>query len=172
MKKNRIVLLIVFISISLLGIILLQGYWIKNAIDTYEKHESGSVFKVTNADTADANDNSTANWSNITGSQFLGSVSDIEFGKDENHLFVTFHNYGVENIFYSEDGGQSWTEKEGNLPDIPVRCILQNPLSLNEVIIGTELGVWYTKNFESDNPDWSRANSGMSDVRITDLDER
>ena len=134
--------------------------------------ESGSVFKVTNADTADANDNSTANWSNITGSQFLGSVSDIEFGKDENHLFVTFHNYGVENIFYSEDGGQSWTEKEGNLPDIPVRCILQNPLSLNEVIIGTELGVWYTKNFESDNPDWSRANSGMSDVRITDLDMR
>ena len=40
MKKNRIVLLIVFISISLLGIILLQGYWIKNAIDTYEKQFS------------------------------------------------------------------------------------------------------------------------------------
>ena len=134
--------------------------------------ETGSVFKVTNADTADANDNSTANWSNITGSQFLGSVSDIEFGKDEDHIFVTFHNYGIENIFYSEDGGQSWTDKEGNLPDIPVRCILQNPLSLNEVIIGTELGVWYTKNFESDNPDWSRASSGMSDVRITDLDMR
>ena len=40
MKKNRILLLIVFISISLLGIILLQGYWIKNAIDTYEKQFS------------------------------------------------------------------------------------------------------------------------------------
>ena len=40
MKKNRIVILIVFISISLLGIILLQGYWIKNAIDTYEKQFS------------------------------------------------------------------------------------------------------------------------------------
>ena len=134
--------------------------------------EAGSVFKVTNADTADANENSTANWSNITGGQFLGSVSDIELGKDENHIFVTFHNYGVENVFYSEDGGQSWTEKEGNLPDIPVRCVLQNPLSENEVIIGTELGVWYTKNFDSDSPDWSRANSGMSDVRITDLDMR
>ena len=50
--------------------------------------------------------------------------------------------------------------------------MLQNPLSENEVIIGTELGVWYTKNFDSDSPDWSRANSGMSDVRITDLDMR
>ena len=85
---------------------------------------------------------------------------------------MTLHNYGVENIFYSEDGGQSWTEKEGNLPDIPVRCILQNPLSLNEVIIGTELGVWYTKNFDSESPNWLRANAGMSDVRITDLDMR
>ncbi|MFL2608910.1 MAG: hypothetical protein ACJ0O9_03475 [Flavobacteriaceae bacterium] len=33
------------------------------------------------------------------GVNFLGSVSDVEFGKDESHLFVTLHNYGVENIF-------------------------------------------------------------------------
>ena len=51
-------------------------------------------------------------------------------------FFVTFHNYGVENIFYSSDGGETWQEKEGDLPDIPVRCILQNPLLENEVIIG------------------------------------
>ena len=42
----------------------------------------------------------------------------------------------------------------------------------NEVIVGTELGVWFTKNFDTDNPSWSRANSGMKDVRITDLDMR
>jgi hypothetical protein len=102
----------------------------------------------------------------------VGSISDIELGKDENHIFVTFHNYGVENIFYSNDGGQTWQEKEGDLPDIPVRCILQNPLLENEVIVGTELGVWFTKNFDTDNPSWSQANAGMKDVRITDLDMR
>ena len=134
--------------------------------------ETGSVFKVENADTFDANENSTAAWSNITGSEFLGSVSDVELGKDENHIFVTFHNYGTENIFYSTDGGSTWSKKEGDLPDIPVRCILQNPLSENEVIIGTELGVWYTKDFEANNPSWTRANAGLSDVRITDLDMR
>ena len=134
--------------------------------------ETGSVFKVENADTFDANENSTAVWSNITGNEFLGSVSDIELGKDENHIFVTFHNYGTENIFFSANGGNSWAKKEGNLPDIPVRSILQNPLSENEVIIGTELGVWYTKDFEANNPTWTRANAGLSDVRITDLDMR
>ena len=37
-------------------------------------------------------------------------------------------------------------------PDIPVRAILQNPLLENEVIVGTELGVWFIKNFDTDNP--------------------
>ena len=32
--------------------------------------------------------------------------------------------------------------------------------------------VWFTKNFDSENPSWSRANAGMKDVRITDLDMR
>ena len=88
---------------------------------------------------------------------------DIEIGKDENHIFVTFHNYGVENIFYSSDGGETWEEKEGDLPDIPVRCILQNPLSENEVIIGTELGVWYTKDFEANEEWWKRYESEFWD---------
>ena len=99
-------------------------------------------------------------------------MSDIEFGSNENEIFVTFHNYGINNIFYTNNGGSSWSEKDGNLPDIPVRCILQNPLNPEEVIIGTELGVWYTKEFSSQNPSWTRANAGMSDVRITDLDLR
>ena len=111
-------------------------------------------------------------WTNLTGNEFLGSVSDIELGKDENHIFVTFHNYGVDNIFYSSDGGQSWSKKEGSLPDIPVRAILQNPFIEDEVIVGTELGVWYTKDFKSTNPTWLQANSGMNDVRVTDLDLR
>ena len=29
---------------------------------------------------------------NISSNDFVGSVSDVEIGKDENHLFVTFYN--------------------------------------------------------------------------------
>jgi photosystem II stability/assembly factor-like uncharacterized protein len=111
-------------------------------------------------------------WSDITGPDFLGSVSDIEFGTNENEIFVTMHNYGVQNIWYTNDGGTTWEGKEGNLPDIPVKAILQNPLLIEEVIIGTELGVWRTSNFSDANPTWIQSYNGMSNVKVTDLDLR
>ena len=128
--------------------------------------ENGKVLKIENANRV------TAAFTNITGSEFLGSVSDIEFGSDEDEIFVTFHNYAVKNIFYSSDGGKNWEIKEGDLPDLPVRCILQNPIVSSEVIIGTDLGVWYTKNFKDAFPNWVQGFNGMSDVRVTDLDMR
>ena len=123
--------------------------------------ENGSVFRVENANS------NAAKWTNISGNEFLGSVSDIEFGINENEIFVTFHNYAVKNIFYSSDGGKTWSNKEGDLPDLPVRSVLQNPIVLNEVIIGTDLGIWYTKNFKDESPTWIQGFNGMSDVRIT-----
>ena len=128
--------------------------------------ENGSVLKVENANSGNPI------WSDLTGGQFLGSVSDIEFGATKNEIFVTFHNYAVKNVFYSSDAGKTWANKEGDLPDLPVRCILQNPIVSNEVIIGTDLGVWYTKNFKDASPNWSQGFNGMSDVRVTDLDMR
>ncbi len=82
------------------------------------------------------------------------------------------HNYGVENIWYTSDGGENWAAKQGNLPDIPVKAILQNPLELEEVIIGTELGVWRTVDFSAASPTWIQSYNGMSNVKVTDLDLR
>ena len=128
--------------------------------------ENGRVIKIENANTANPQ------WTNLTDSQFLGSVSDIEFGSTDKEIFVTFHNYAVKNIFYSDDGGSTWSSKEGDLPDLPVRCVLQNPIVGNEVIVGTDLGVWYTKNFKDSSPNWSQGFNGMSNVRVTDMDMR
>ncbi|WP_299833676.1 PA domain-containing protein [uncultured Tenacibaculum sp.] len=111
-------------------------------------------------------------WTDITGDQFVGSISDIEFGATENDIFVTFHNYGVKNIWYTNDGGTTWLDKEGNFPDIPVKSILQNPLNREEVIIGTDLGVWKTSNFSASSPTWTRSDNGMSNVPVLDLDLR
>jgi photosystem II stability/assembly factor-like uncharacterized protein len=111
-------------------------------------------------------------WTDITGTDFVGSISDIELGTNENEIFVTMHNYGVQNIWYTADGGTTWVGKEGNLPDIPVKAILQNPLLLEEVIIGTELGVWRTSNFSDASPTWTQSYNGMSNVKVTDLDMR
>ena len=128
--------------------------------------KNGKLLKVENANTGNGN------WSEITGNGFVGSISDIEFGENENQIFVTMHNYGVESIWYSSDAGANWKEKEGDLPDIPVKAILQNPLKREEVIIGTDLGVWKTINFSADEPTWTQANNGMSNVPVLDLDLR
>lgn len=111
-------------------------------------------------------------WTEITGNQFLGSVSDIEFGITEQEIFVTMHNYGVQSIWYSNDGGTTWSGKEGNLPDIPVKAILKNPLLNEEVIIGTEEGIFVTGDFNSASPNWVLTNNGMTSVRVVDLDLR
>lgn len=103
---------------------------------------------------------------------FTGAISDIRYGNSENDLFVTIHNYGVTSVWYSLDGGSNWLNKEGNLPNIPVKCILQNPNATNEVIIGTELGVWYTVDFNSASPNWRRANTGMKDCKVLSFDYR
>jgi len=111
-------------------------------------------------------------WSDIGTSSFVGSISDVEFGTSENEIFVTMHNYGVNNIWYTNNGGTTWVEKEGDLPDMPVKAILQNPLNTEEVIVGTELGIWYTNDFSSASPSWHAAFNGMSNVKVTDLDLR
>ena len=125
----------------------------------------GDVLKVTNA-------NGTPVWSRITGSEFLGSISAINFGTNENEIFVTFHNYGVNNIWYTANGGTTWINKEGDFPDIPVKAIMMNPLLNNEVIIGTDLGVWRTANFSDANPNWLQSQNGMQNVKVTSFDLR
>ncbi|MDG1385866.1 MAG: Ig-like domain-containing protein, partial [Flavobacteriaceae bacterium] len=109
----------------------------------------------------------------------LGSVSDIQFGDNENEIYLTYYNYGLNaanysNIRYTNDGfaGGVSSNKEGDLPDIPVLTILNNPFEDDEVIVGTDLGVWRTANFSAANPNWTSAYTGMQDVAVRDLDYR
>jgi hypothetical protein len=126
----------------------------------------GKLLKISSAQTGNGI------WSDITGSSFVGSISDVEYGTTENEIFVTMHNYNVVSIWYTANGGITWVSKEGNLPDLPVKCILKNPLNANEVIVGTELGVWYTNNFNTTTPTWNQSYNGMSNVKVLDLDLR
>lgn len=125
---------------------------------------NGKLIKVENANS----ENPT--WRIIK--RFNGVVSSIRFGNDENEILVTFHNYGIKSVWYSTDGGTSWMDKEGDFPDIPVKDILMNPLNNNQVIIGTELGIWTSYNFKDDSPTWVQANNGMSNVKVTSLELR
>ncbi|MEL6558713.1 MAG: LamG-like jellyroll fold domain-containing protein [Bacteroidota bacterium] len=107
---------------------------------------------------------------NITGASFPGgSVScvAVENG-DDNHLLVTFSNYGVTSVWETTDGGINWTSVEGDLPDMPVRWALFNPNNSDEVLIATELGVWSTDNLNGALTEWEPSNDGLANVR-TDM---
>ena len=102
-----------------------------------------------------------------------GSVSDIHIGETEDDIYLTYYNYGINsNIRFTNDGFTTSSNKEGDFPDFPVLSILNNPYVDDEVIIGTELGIWRTANFTNANPTWVPAYNGMSDVPVYDMDFR
>ncbi len=125
---------------------------------------NGNLLQLTNVGGAGA-----INWAAIN-TPFVGSISSVRFGATANDIMVTIHNYGVTSVWATTNGGANWVNKEGNLPDMPVRDLLQNPLDRNEVILATQLGVWRTNNFNQANPNWVRSQNGMSDVHVTSFD--
>lgn len=124
---------------------------------------SGMLYKIKNADKP------TYTVELIPGNLPIGSISCIEIGASEDELLVTYFNYGVEKIWYTKNGGRTWENKKGNIPDIPVRWSLFNPNNrLNEVILATELGIYGATNFSAANPTWALSNNGFANVR-TDM---
>ena len=133
--------------------------------------KSGEVKKITNANVDGGYTIQPVLVDNV-----VGSVSDIHIGDTEDKIYVTYYNYGINNnIIYTESGfspKNDYSVKEGNFPDIPVYSVLNNPYESNEVIIGTDLGVWRTTNFNAGSPNWTQSYNGMSDVAVFDMDFR
>ena len=129
-----------------------------NAI--YVGTDGAKVFKLTNA-------NATPTVTDIsTGLPTFGSVSCVEVGATDNQLLVTYSNYGVVSVWETLNGGTNWTNKEGNLPDIPVNWALYNPDNRNEAMLATDVGVWSTSDFNVASPTWSASNTGLANVRV------
>jgi PKD repeat protein len=74
-----------------------------------------------------------------------------------------------EKVYFSDDGGSTWTNISGTLPNIPANCIIINELdSLETIYLGTDLGV-FTKDSTSLN--WNNLNSGtLPNVIVSELE--
>ena len=128
--------------------------------------EAGRLYKL-----ADATRNT--NVQEITSASFpSGFISSIEVGETEQTLLVTFSNYGVESVWLSLDGGQNWTNKEGNLPDIPVRWSIFHPENDKQVMLATELGSWTCDDITADPAVWTQNINGLANVRIDQIKVR
>jgi len=85
---------------------------------------------------------------------------------------VSFSNYGVSSLWQTYDGGQTWLEKEGNLPDMPIRWVMYHPLNSGQVMAATETGIWITNQMHEPEPVWEPATQGMGNVRVDMLQYR
>lgn len=94
------------------------------------------------------------------------NISCIEVGLNNNEILVTFSNYGVASVWYTNDGGTNWKNAEGNLPDMPVRWAIIHQSYPEQVYLATELGVWTCANISADNVVWEQLKNGFPNVRV------
>ena len=101
---------------------------------------SGGIIQVDNANTASP----TGTMINSGAGMPAGYVNSVVTGSNDQNLIATFTNYGVQNVWLSNNGGTTWTACDGNLPDMPVRWALFHPDDNTKAFIATETGVWET----------------------------
>ena len=85
------------------------------------------------------------------------TTSCVAIGTDDQHLMVSYSNYGVASVWISSDGGSSWTSLDNNgvnLPDMPVRWCMFIPGTNTGAIIATEAGVYVTTSFTGTTTPW------------------
>ncbi|MDX2031955.1 MAG: BACON domain-containing carbohydrate-binding protein [Blastocatellia bacterium] len=99
-----------------------------------------------------------------------GAVSWIAF--EPNSRLVAYATYSTFNsanatghVFKTIDGGATWTNIDGSgagrVPDIPVHCIVVDPIDARKLYLGTDLGVFVST--DGGNA-WSVENSGFANT--------
>jgi hypothetical protein len=62
-----------------------------------------------------------------------------------------------------------WSDKTGNLPDIPVDSIIANPKFPQQVFAGTDWGLYFTNDITAISPTWYRFDNGLPHAMIWDM---
>ena len=92
---------------------------------------------------------------------------------NSNNVLATVSNFGAISVWESTNGGATFTNIEGNLPDMPVMWGLFAPPGAQlsgttggGIIIGTDLGVWTTSAPNGTSTQWIANNNGLANVPV------
>ena len=126
---------------------------------------NGTIVRVDNANSSSASGTAIYNG--------IGYASSIAIAEgNENHIIITYSSYGVVSVFETTNGGTTWTDIEGNLPDMPIRSVIFHPNEETQVLLGTELGVWTTEDIDGEDTEWSPNITGFANARVDMLQSR
>lgn len=112
------------------------------------------------------------NWSLISEGLPNRWVTCVAYAPDSaSTMYVTFSGLRWDaddpgHVFKSTDGGSTWTDISGNLPDAPVNVILVDPDMPERLYVGTDVGCFYTV---GDSGTWQVLGEGLPNVPILDL---
>ena len=131
---------------------------------------NGRLIRLDNANVVTAADID-ANVTDIRSTSFTGNINCINVGTSDQYLVAVFSNYGVNNVWFTSNGGTNWTAIDGNLPDMPVRWATFEPGSNTNLILGTEAGIYTTDNINGAATVWT-PDAGFPTVRVSMLKVR
>ena len=109
----------------------------------------------------------------------FGYVSSISVDPyDGDRVMVSFSNYETKSVFYSENGGDSWTDVSGNLEENPggsgsgpsVRSVIMFPLNDGYLYFaGTSTGLYSTFKLDGANTQWVQEGSESIGNVVVDM---
>ncbi len=90
-----------------------------------------------------------SNWEDISVGLPNRWVTDVYFDPIvENTIYATVSGFrwdeALPHVFKSDDLGQNWQSISGNLPELPVNVMAIDPDDSNEIIVGTDAGIYMT----------------------------
>jgi len=97
-----------------------------------------------------------------------GNTNCIAVGTNDSNLLAVYSNYGINNLYITNDMGATWTAIDGNLPDMPILWAVFHPTLNNAIVIGTETGVFTTTNVNGAATIWT-VSPGFPLVRVNML---
>jgi photosystem II stability/assembly factor-like uncharacterized protein len=115
--------------------------------------------------------NAGASWEDISAGLPMRYVTRVTADPaDSNVVYVTHSGFGLDealaHIHRSTNAGDTWTSIAGNLPDAPANDILVDPADPNTLYLGTDVGVFATRNLGAG---WYPLGVGMPLQTIFDL---
>ncbi len=140
-----------------------------NSAVIYAGTTGGRIYRTTNGNVGTTG---TATWSDLWTGKNLPSTPVTWIAVDRNDLsgniaYATFGGFSVGHTWKTINGGGSWTNITGNLPDAPVTGLVTYPISGGSaLIVGTDVGAFLSMNSGAS---WTALQNGLPNVGIDQI---
>jgi len=109
-------------------------------------------------------------WATVTGTIPVGSAGLQNLcvsPTNTANVWVVGGNYSAGNkVWYSTNGGATWTNWSANLPNLPGNCLFYQPGSTDRIYVGMDVGVYYR---DPSQANWTLYNTGLPNTPMSDM---